>query len=94
MQRGILWGALALFGVLSAWVVARVGLLALFLDNLNHPAGQQVFADLVIALCLVMAWMWTDARKTGRKAWPWLVATLLLGSFGPLVYLITRKEAP
>jgi hypothetical protein len=52
--------------------------------------AAQVFVDLVIALVLVMAWMWRDATIAGRSPWPWIVATLLLGSFGPLVYLLTR----
>ena len=51
-------------------------------------------ADLVIALMLVMVWMWRDAKATGRAIWPWIVATLILGSFGPLVYLLTRKSTP
>jgi hypothetical protein len=47
---------------------------------------------LVIALTLAMVWMWRDAKATGRNVWPWIIATLVLGSFGPLVYLLTRKS--
>jgi hypothetical protein len=48
-------------------------------------------ADLSIALGLSLVWIWRDAQATGRRAWPWVVATLALGSFGPLIYLLTRK---
>lgn len=79
------------FAALSTWCVGQVGLLALFTDNLSHPAGIQVFVDLVIALSLVMGWMWRDARAHGRHPLPWVLATLALGSFGPLLYLLTRR---
>lgn len=54
-------------------------------------AAAQVFVDLVIALVLAMIWMWRDARAAGRNPWPWIVATLVTGSFGPLVYLLVRR---
>jgi hypothetical protein len=37
-------------------------------------------------------WMWRDAKATGRNVWPWLIATVALGSFGPLLYLLTRQS--
>jgi hypothetical protein len=92
MQKPLLLMVLAAFGALSAYALWQVGYLGIWVNNLNHPAGQQVFADLVIALSLVLVWMWFDARKTGRAFWPWAVATLLLGSFGPLVYLLLSKS--
>lgn len=93
MQKTALTLVLLVFGALSAYVVWQVGLWAVWVDNLNHPAGQQVFADLVIALSLVMVWMWHDARRTGRTVWPWLLLTLVVGSFGPLLYLLTGKKS-
>jgi len=48
----------------------------------------------VIALVLLLTWLVPEARKAGRNPWPWVVATLLLGSIGPLLYLVfTGREA-
>jgi hypothetical protein len=58
---------------------------------LQNTAGMQVLADLVIALLLFCVWMWRDARASGRRPWPWLLLTLATGSFGPLLYLLTRR---
>ena len=75
------------FSLLTLYAVAQVGYVGVF-DYLRHsPAGWQVFADLVIALILVLTWLIPEARKAGRSPWPWVVATLLLGSIGPLLYL-------
>lgn len=52
-----------------------------------------MLADLVIALVLVMGWMWRDAKASGRGIWPWIAITLAFGSFGPLLYLLTRKSS-
>jgi hypothetical protein len=40
-----------------------------------------------------MVWIWRDATAQGRNPWPWILATLALGSFGPLLYLLTRPQA-
>lgn len=93
MQRTVLIVTLILFGALSAAAVAEHGYFGVFTLPFQTLGGAQVLADLVIALTLVMVWMWKDARATGRNAWPWIIATLALGSFGPLVYLLTRKSA-
>jgi Terpene cyclase DEP1 len=93
MNKPILTAVLAAFLALTLYVLWQVGLLNLFVHNLNHPAGVQVFVDLAIMLGLFCAWMWRDARATGRNPWLWTALSFGLGSFGPLLYLITRKTA-
>lgn len=91
MPRVLLIVVLAAFAALTAAAVARHGYLGIFLVPLQTLAGAQVMADLVIALGLVLTWLWQDARARGRNPLPWVVFTLAAGSFGPLVYLLTRK---
>jgi uncharacterized membrane protein YfcA len=83
---------LTVFGIQGLYVMGQVGYWGIWVNNLNHPAGQQVFADLLISLSLVMVWMWRDAKATRRNVWPWIVVTLAAGSFGPLVYLLTSQR--
>jgi hypothetical protein len=92
MQRSLLIVTLVLFAALTAAALWQHGYFGIFALHFQTFGGAQVFADLVIALVLVMAWMWKDARATGRNVWPWIAATVALGSFGPLVYLLTRKS--
>jgi len=67
--------------------------LSITCDAIAHSYGSmQIFSELVIALTLVMVWMWRDAKNSGRSAWPWIVVTLAVGSFGPLLYFITGKD--
>lgn len=80
------------FSILSAWAVYRHGVWGIFEHQFVSAAGLQVLADLAIALTLWLSWMWPDARRLGRNPWPWLAATLLAGSFGPLLYLLTRRD--
>jgi hypothetical protein len=94
MQRLLLIGTLALFGALSGAALWQHGYWGIVAPHFQSWGGAQVLADLVIALTLVLCWLWRDARATGRNPWPWLVATLALGSFGPLAYLLTRRPAP
>jgi RsiW-degrading membrane proteinase PrsW (M82 family) len=49
--------------------------------------------DLVIAAMLINVWIWHDAQAHGRNPWGWIIATLIVGSFSPLLYLITRNSS-
>jgi hypothetical protein len=91
MQRLLILLVLAGFGALSAVALWQHGYIGIFQLQFQTSAGLQVLADLAIALALVLAWLWRDARATGRSPWPWVVATLALGSFGPLLYLLTQR---
>jgi hypothetical protein len=84
---------LAAFGFESAWAVHQFGLVGVFEQIFSTFGGGLVFFDLAIALSLVMVWMWRDARARGATVWPYLIATLVLGSVGPLSYLIVRESA-
>lgn len=90
MQRTLLTIALVLFGALTAIALWQHGYWGIIAPHFQSFGGGQVLTDLVIALTLVMVWMWHDAKAAGRNVWPWLIMTLVLGSFGPLIYLLTR----
>jgi len=92
MSRSVIGVVLVLFGALSAIALQQHGFWGILQPHFQSTGGAQVFADLVIALSLAMVWIWRDARATGRNPWPWLAATLALGSFGPLVYLLTHRD--
>jgi hypothetical protein len=46
--------------------------------------------DLVIALSFAIGWMRADARRRGIAIWPYVIATVLLGSIGILAYCVRR----
>ena len=87
-MRPLLITVTAAFSAFTFWVLAQTGLVGFYEQLLGSPAGMQVFADIAIALVLVLAWMWRDARANGRRFWPYAVLTLALGSIGPLLYLL------
>jgi len=84
---------LADFTALTAYAVYAVGYVGFFEALFSNIVGITVFVDLCIALTLVMAWMVRDARERGLSAVPYIVATLLFGSVGPLAYMIRRESA-
>ena len=81
---------LADHAALTVYAVAQYGFVGLFDAAFANAATIQVFADLVIALSLVVAWMWQDAREQNISPIPYALLTLGLGSIGPLLYLIRR----
>ena len=82
---------LALFSVLTAAALLDVGYVGVFRVQLQSWGGAQVLTDLVIVCTLAMVWIVGDARTRGINPWPFVVVTLIAGSFGPLSYLVLRE---
>lgn len=90
--KAMVWLAVVLLASVSLPALWFHGYIGIITPLLQTWAGGQVFTDLVIALVLVLAWMWSDAKKYGRAFLPWLLLTLAAGSFGPLCYLLFRPN--
>ena len=82
---------LAGFGVLTALALVDVGYLGILAPHFRSWGGAQVFIDLVILAVLTCFWMINDARERGLAAWPFVLITIVAGSFGPLLYLVVRE---
>lgn len=93
MARALIVVILVLFGALTAAALWQHGYWGILAPHFQSWGGAQVLLDLVIALVLVLTWLWNDARTSGRNPWPWIGITLVAGSFGPLLYLLTRRQA-
>lgn len=74
------------FTALTLYALYDVGFVGLLKYQAAQSGGIQVFADLSIALLFFVLWMVPHARHTGRNPWPYIVMTLVLGSYGPLLY--------
>ncbi len=85
---------LAAFGALSTLALMDVGYLGILKPHFQSWGEAQVFADLVILGVLACVWIARDARARGRSAWPFILLTVFLGSFGPLIYLVAREWRP
>ena len=81
---------LAVFGAFSTWVVVTQGYFGFVELARREWWGLQMLLDLVIALVVSIGWMNGDARKRGIATWPYIVATVLLGSIGVLAYCVRR----
>ena len=75
-MRALIAPVFIVFTACSLWVFGQTGLRGFFDQLLASPAAWQVFGDLTVSLSLVMVWVWHDARRHGRRFWPWLVETL------------------
>ncbi len=81
-------------GLLSLSLVSllQFGIIGIFLEGFKNSATIQIFIDLVISLGLLLVFIFHDAKIKNRNFTLWLIITLAIGSFGPLLYLITRKK--
>jgi hypothetical protein len=84
---------LAGFGAFSLWVVATEGYFGFLQAAGRERWALQMLLDLVIALTVAIGWMRGDARRRGIAMWPYVIATILLGSIGVLAYLVRRGVA-
>jgi len=85
---------LAAFSILNAYVLYQYGYGGFVDLVMANAATVAVLVDLTIALSLVAIWMWSDAQKRGISALPYLAITLVLGSIGPLLYLLRVAGRP
>lgn len=87
-RLGILLLVIAAFGVLTTLALLDVGYFGILAPHFKSYGEAQVLADLVIMGLLACIWMVRDARDSGIPAWPFILVTLMAGSFGPLLYLV------
>lgn len=90
-RLGILLLVIAAFGVLTTLALLDVGYFGILAPHFKSYGEAQVLADLVILGLLACIWMVRDARESGIAAWPFILVTLVAGSFGPLLYLVVRE---
>ena len=93
-NRVVVLAVLLPFLAFSLWVVEKAGPLGFLELAGREPWGLQMLLDLAIALFFVSGWMIKDARRRGITAWPFVVATIAVGSIGPLAYLVVRGDKP
>ena len=79
------------FAALNVYLLSTVGYVGFWEAILASPAAILAVVDLTIAVCLILAWMWTDSRERQLPFAPYAVLALALGSLGPLAYLFHRE---
>ena len=92
--RALVAGAiLAAFSVYSLWVIAGHGYTGFLSLAGREDWAMQMLLDLVIACSFGIGWMRKDARPRGIATWPFVIATVFLGSVGLLGYVVWRGFA-
>lgn len=84
---------LAAFTAFSLWVVYVDGPLGFLSLARREPWGMQLLLDLCISAFIALSWIIRDARQRKIAAWPYVAATMLVGSIGLLSYLVRRGFA-
>jgi hypothetical protein len=93
MNKALLIVVLIAFSGLTGYTLVHYGgLIAWLMFYTRDPASWQIFADLVITMSLLLVWMKRDTEASRRPFWPWAIFSLIIGSFGPLLYFITAKK--
>jgi len=81
------------FTALTAYAIEQYGFAGSLAACFANAATTTLFVDASIALGLVVMWMWDDARAQGRSWLPYALLTLVFGSVGPLLYLVSGGTA-
>lgn len=76
------------FSALNLYVMSQYGVGDMIELVTANAVTVLAMVDLTIALSLIVVWMWNDARDRGISALPYVAMTLVLGSIGPLIYLL------
>lgn len=92
MQRVLIVITLLFFGILTGFAIWHDGISGVYPSIVHSYHSIQIYVDLVIAAMLVNIWIWRDATSRGRNPWGWIIATMIVGSFSPLVYLLTHEQ--
>ena len=92
INKSLIIAAIAVLVVVSTLAVVREGLPAMATPFRASFWTWQYFVDLVIALGIVMIWIWHDCKRRGKSALMWIGATFITGSFAPLLYLLLRHN--
>ncbi len=90
ISKNALYVGILILGIATVLPLFREGLGAMSIPFKSSLWTTQYFVDLVMALCLVMLWMWQDCKRRGKNPLPWIGATLITGSFAPMIYLLVR----
>lgn len=80
------------FLALTGYAIYQHGYLGIFALAAENSATILLTVDLLLALVMVVAWMWVDANRHGLRVWPYLLISAVFGSAGPLLYLIRRES--
>ncbi len=84
---------LLVFGAFSTWVIWRDGYFG-FVTLARHDRwALQMLIDLALSLVVANAWVLADARRRGIAAWPFVVASVGVGSIAVLAYMVRRAFA-
>ena len=79
------------FTVFSTWVAVEDGPLGFLTLAAEGGWGLQMLLDIGISLVVASFWIVADARRHGLNPWPFIAASVGLGSIGALAYLVYRE---
>lgn len=79
------------FTLWSSTIALSHGLLGFLTLAGREPWAAQMLVDLFLSFFVAWSWLRHDAKERGIPAWPYIAATLTLGSIGTLAYLIHRE---